>query len=106
MPASIDIANGVASYFKDGTSDAGKGDSETAAAHKAASDELDGSICPDCNAHVKSAMVTAFGQPASVASADDLARQANDAKNMNIVKPVNPLDKIRDPKNLGVYTGD
>lgn len=102
MPNSVDIANGVATYFKDGTSDAGKGDSETAAAHKAVNDDLSGSICPDCHAQVKGSLVGAFGAPASDANAGEMTpEEASKAQIAAVGQPSNnPLEKLRHPNGI------
>lgn len=112
MPNGVDIANGIAAYFKKGRSAStagandGAGDADSADSQKAVHDELAGQICPDCHAAVKGAMVTAFGQPANVANADDVTKDQVDAANMEIKRPINPLDKIRDPNGYGVVRGE
>lgn len=105
MASGVEIANEVSKYFKKGRSDNsaaandGAGDSDMAAKHQAATDELSGQICPDCHAAVQGTSAM-FGQPANEASGAELTRDQVEQANLNRKPAVNPLTAIRDPNGI------
>lgn len=106
MPSGIAIANEVSKYFKKGTTqpsaadNQGEGDSDTATAHAAVNQDLQGQICPDCHNVVKGVMVKAFGEPANEANGGEVTRDQVDQANLNSKPAVNPLTAIRDPNGI------
>lgn len=102
MASGVEIANEVTKYFqagRDKPANDGAGDSDMAAKHQAATDELSGQICPDCHAAVKGTSVM-FGQPANEANGAELTRDQVEQANLNRKPSVNPLTAIRDPNGI------